>query len=1182
MANDDACRVEAQSTMKTPTPEEEAIFSAACGLKDKRQRNDYLDAACKNDTQRRERIENLLKAADEAAAFFDRDAIRLADSQSDTAFIEKPGGVMRYFGDYEIETEIARGGMGVIYKARQTSLNRDVAVKMILSGNLANETEIKRFRTEAEAAANLQHRNIVSIHEVGVHKGQHYYSMDLVVGGNMEQKIKAGLLSAGDAARYLKSIAEAVEYAHSRDILHRDLKPQNILIDGDDQPMITDFGLAKLMQSGENLTVSGNIMGSPGFMAPEQAAGDSTKLDPRTDVYGLGGLLYHMLTGRAPIQGENVADTLRRVAEEDPAPPRRLNPKVSADLETICLKCLAKQPGERYQSAGELAEELERLLNYEPIQARPAGAVRKTWTWWQKNPWKLVGILGLTTLAMIAALTGLWEKNALAVEQLKFPGEDVRTFLNPFGESPAASFLLALPCWLLLFHLGRRAFQRVLADAGEAGRFSGLPIPVYATCGVAAFLFAMSYLLNQIRAWVWSSGYHGPENWLLAMELSAVACCFALAWIGMIALWEVLGTHDSALFKANVHERLKRDQEMENRRFWKLSDLLVFCGSGVGMLVLSGGVLFLLLNEELGETQPAVAALILGCGMVAGVAAICRRWRRGSLGRTRGILFSSITVFIISLVIMILQMRETFIPLTFGWFLGGFAVAFLGFTRSKIAMWSASRSHDTSATHPSASTGTRLRLVVESIAFLVGLMIALHLVENFRGERAWQATRAEMERVGMSLGLDWIQEPSIPQEENFFAALPPELYSPRRIVERHAGGVIVAAPENMPSIPATETGRGLLPAFSSQGTVDLEDFRSFLKAQSDDESDATDPADAWIARHAEFWNTHIEAARRPRAQLPRVEPLDHFLDFKPAVMAVRQAAQAFTLRGHLAIEARDAETAADCARVLARFRELGESDGYPIFTGIGMAAAQFQSDLTQHGLQQRIWSSEQLQELQWELEKIDTLKASDRAWRAEIATYARIVQDRPFVWILEDQPERLSFFFGFIPKGWSDQNVRHYARFCMNHLLPCFDVRANRFQMDRVELLETRLRELRKEKRLISWFGRLGVPSMRKWIQNAAKKQTHADMTEIACALERYRLAKGAYPDSLNDLVPDWIAKIPHEVSTGDSLIYRPAGDDSFVFYALGPDGEDDGGRSHAIGDDAGDWVWMARAADGE
>ena len=295
------------------------------------------------------------------------------------------------FRDYELVEEIARGGMGVIYRARQKSLNRTVAIKMILGGHLANAAELQRFRAEAETAAQLQHPNIVAIHEVGEHAGQPFFSMDLVEGRNLAQLVRDEPLPSRKAAVYLKTIAEAVQYAHSRGVLHRDLKPSNILIDEHDQPRITDFGLAKRLDDSQpstndpQLTQTGQVLGSPSFIPPEQAAGQKDAIGPASDVYSLGAILYHCLTARPPFVAESLTQTLRMVAEQEPVSPRLLNASVPRDLETICLKCLEKDPSRRYPSAQALAEDLNRFLNNEPIHARPVGVALKVHRWCLRN-----------------------------------------------------------------------------------------------------------------------------------------------------------------------------------------------------------------------------------------------------------------------------------------------------------------------------------------------------------------------------------------------------------------------------------------------------------------------------------------------------------------------------------------------------------------------------------------------------------------------------------------------------------------------------------------------------------------------------------------------------------------------------------------------------------------------------
>ena len=364
-------------------------------------------------------------------------------------------GTVRYFGDYELIERIAQGGMGTVYKARQTSLNRLVALKVISAGTLATEELVKRFKAEAEAAASLSHPNIVPIYEIGEHEGQHYFSMGLIEGGSLSQRLRrlarpspeppgvrpspgaepsgppeesgkgraVGTLSLSApedgrtpvpkealhrpnpfqpraAARLLSTVARAIHYAHQRGVLHRDIKPGNILLDANGTPHLTDFGLAKLIEKESTLTRTNAVMGTPAYMSPEQARGESKDVTTATDVWGLGAVLYETLTGSPPFGGGTSMETIRQVIDQEPRRPSILNPAIDRDLETICIKCLEKEPQRRYVSAEGLADDLDRWLRLEPITARPTRTHERIRKWVRRRP----AISALGTLSMVSIL----------------------------------------------------------------------------------------------------------------------------------------------------------------------------------------------------------------------------------------------------------------------------------------------------------------------------------------------------------------------------------------------------------------------------------------------------------------------------------------------------------------------------------------------------------------------------------------------------------------------------------------------------------------------------------------------------------------------------------------------------------------------------------------------------------
>ncbi|HEX8096665.1 MAG TPA: serine/threonine-protein kinase, partial [Pyrinomonadaceae bacterium] len=316
---------------------------------------------------------------------------------------------LRAFGGYEIEGELGRGGMGVVYLARQVELNRRVALKM-LTGRYGPE-ELKRFLEEAETAAGLNHTNIAHIYEVGEHEGAPFFSMEYVEGGSLADRLRKDLPEPREAAELLMNVARALHFAHQNGVVHRDMKPANILLDPHGVPKVADFGVAKRLKGDTNLTRTGAVIGTPTYMAPEQAKGNSRHVGPPADVYSLGAILYEMLTGRPPFLPEDSeAAVTVRVLTEDPVSPAWHRPDIPRDLETVCMKCLEKDPRKRYASAGALAEDLRRFLDDESILAKPPGTVGNSIKWVRQHPWKFVGVAAVLSLA-VAGLAWLarWE-----------------------------------------------------------------------------------------------------------------------------------------------------------------------------------------------------------------------------------------------------------------------------------------------------------------------------------------------------------------------------------------------------------------------------------------------------------------------------------------------------------------------------------------------------------------------------------------------------------------------------------------------------------------------------------------------------------------------------------------------------------------------------------------------------
>ncbi len=421
--------------------------------------------------------EQLLKDHPEVAAqlqeFFENHDALVGRVATEASSIEKPGEAPTLshgttatdvglnelpcdFADYELLSEIDRGGMGVIYKARQKSLDRIVALKMIKSGQLANEEEIARFHVEAEAAASLTHPSIVSIYEVGEHRGIHFFSMQFIDGESLATCLTDGPMPPREAAALVMKVAQAVSYAHEHAVVHRDLKPANVLLDEAGEPHIADFGLAKRLSRESNLTATGQILGTPAFMAPEQAAGRDRAVNELVDVYSIGAILYAVLTGRAPFEAATEIDVLLRVLDSDPKPPGKVVRGLPKQLDQICLHCLEKNPARRYATAAAMAEDLENHLKGEPLQMKTGGFLQSVRRWARREP-----ALFVHTAAILCFLTVLQISHYTTNSPLDYHMKHVTTML----------------VWLALSFALQRAMNRPALE--NATRF------VWATIDVA-------------------------------------------------------------------------------------------------------------------------------------------------------------------------------------------------------------------------------------------------------------------------------------------------------------------------------------------------------------------------------------------------------------------------------------------------------------------------------------------------------------------------------------------------------------------------------------------------------------------------------------------------------------------------------------------------------------------------
>lgn len=450
------------------------------------------------------------------------------------------GDQVKYFGNYELLGEVAKGGMGVVWRARQQALNRTVAVKMIRSGLFADKDEVQRFHAEAQAVAQLRHPNIVNVHEIGEHEGQHYYSMDFIEGSTLAERCHGKAMNVREAAELLRTVCEAVHFAHQRGFLHRDLKPHNIMVDSEGRPHVLDFGLAKRIDEDQSLTLTGAVLGSPSYMAPEQAEGRNDRVGPHTDVYALGAILYQMLTGRPPFLGRTAAETMMQVVQREPAAPSRSNPDLPRDLETICLKCLEKEPAQRYATARELGEELGRFLKGDPVLARPANFARKSTSWLRHHPAWLAGAAALLVFGLLCTIFWLYQENAFMRAQhlnpalKQEPGPLSLALLNWFGMG--SLIVMTVGLWVNVWFMShaRRSTLRAMSDQARFAPGSAVPNHVRVIevlAGLGCILYGLLTITKVIEAYAWE-GFGPLPNLPRGISSGYLPVAFFIVWLG--------------------------------------------------------------------------------------------------------------------------------------------------------------------------------------------------------------------------------------------------------------------------------------------------------------------------------------------------------------------------------------------------------------------------------------------------------------------------------------------------------------------------------------------------------------------------------------------------------------------------------------------------------------------------
>ncbi len=1170
---------------------EESLANAALQLPPS-ERAPYLAKECGGDDALRQRVEALLQAHEQASHLLGEVPTEIAQPgvvtpASTDAIRYNHGTTLHYFGDYELLKEIAHGGMGVVWTARQVSLNRTVAVKTIRAGKFASVDDVKRFHTEAEAAANLQHPNIVAIHEVGEHEGQHYFSMDYVEGKNLAELVREGPLPPAKVAALLKTIAEAIQYAHQRGILHRDLKPQNILMDATGQPRITDFGLARRMERDSSLTQTGAVMGSPSYMPPEQAAGRNDQVGPASDVYSLGAILYHALTGRAPFVAETSLATLRKVVDEDPERPSKLNDKTPLDLETICLKCLEKKPERRYATARALAEELGRYLNHEPILARRANPVRRVWSWFARHPWIVTGLASLVVMLTLGFAYWMWERKEAVEWRHAYPKMNA-PFNSLYFLSKEFSAILFIE-FFFLQGIPASSFVSLRARKQRGNWF----YYGFGMVGAVQLLYGLDILRRVIATQAWEMSF---LNYYFAFPPTVA---LSNVWLGSALALKAFREARLDLPGLEASEEpVEPPLKFTNKR--AIMSTIALEALGGGVLSMSTGIVFWNMFGLSSSRWDTIVGPLGMCGMTGLV--LTGRLVARSKGLERQ---GNLPWLIIPILCAAVSLRGLISPLWYvmpfyyilGFFVGerllqryplnrgGVPVknteAWLSVGRLRVFFWK------------------RKRTVYVAAACVV--LFGLFLVEErLRGKSNLAAVKRDMAKRGQ-----------VTEVKQLFTAPSPTFldFSNRfSVAQSTLGQPWFFGWGNMVEVAAGIAARGSQAAYPlhylAKTTI------SFTNQQARLKSNATNSWEMMEQRYA----TNQTALAELRALL-RDPPSVWSAYLKdsseitiPNFVHVRAVAQSLNDVAVLHLHQGDLHGAEEDLVALSGLVRMNSKDPNLVPQMIRVAIAGLGSNALWDALQADGWTEPQLDRIQrgWQIEPIlpkaiSTLhterlirimsyeglrRMSYHDWmesrHTTLAGFGMNLREPPFiVWNW-----RHVFFHRLWKFAWADLEESLYligSDFWTTSLQEALGTRnfkdwgwkpqndswKSPFASWRFHLVFPEDQLDGNTSRGLVWpFAEFDLPDFTRAIAVAVKNENLRQMAVTAIALKRHQLRQGRFPNDLSELVPSLLPEVPVDWMSGQPLRYRLNSDGTYTLYSVGKDGRDDNG------DPAKDEVW--------